>query len=85
MSDTNVPHQKNDFDPAELLICLISDLRRPANNGIAYSKLFGLEIPLSEDQQREFQKDISRQFEEISHLLEKYLQILKESHGKTNE
>lgn len=85
MNDGNTPPQKNDLDPAELLICLISDLRRPANNGIAFSKLFELEIPLSEDQQREFQKDISRQFEEITRLLSEYQQRHKTNYGKTNE
>ena len=81
MSDTESSQQKNNYDPEELLellICLIHDLRRPANNGRAYSELFGLEIPLSEEQQREFQKDISRQFEEISRLLSEYQQRLQD-------
>ena len=46
--------------------------------GLADSELYQSEIPLSEDKQHEFHGDISRQFEEISRLLEEYLQLLKD-------
>ncbi len=72
MSDTSHPQHDDNVNLEDLIFNCIFDLRVPANNGLAYCELFQLEIPLSEDQQREFQKDISRQFEEISRLLKEY-------------
>ncbi|MCB9008573.1 MAG: hypothetical protein H6656_14595 [Ardenticatenaceae bacterium] len=78
MSDQPPAKHEGNFNPEDVMFSMISDLRGFANNGLGYSKLFLLEIPLSEDQQREFQKDISRQFEEISRLLNEYQQRLQD-------
>ncbi|VAW31603.1 hypothetical protein MNBD_CHLOROFLEXI01-4475 [hydrothermal vent metagenome] len=79
MSDINKPPPKSNFNAENFLNSLRSDLYRPINNGIAFSELFLLEIPHSEDKQREYQENISRQFKEMSRLLEEYLQMLKDA------
>jgi len=78
MSNTNNPSSKSNLNVEELLMSLLHDLRRPTNHGLAYIELFLSEIPLSENKQHEFHGDISLQFEEISRLLEEYLQLLKD-------
>ena len=78
MSNTNKPSPKKNLNAEELLMSLLSELRRPTNHGLAYIELFLSEIPLPENKQHEFHGDISQQFEEISRLLEEYLQHLKD-------
>ncbi|MCP4422540.1 MAG: hypothetical protein GY805_38510 [Chloroflexi bacterium] len=78
MSDKSPRQYEGNFNPKDVMFSMISDLRVLVNNGLGYSELFLLEIPLSEDQQREFQTDISRQFEEISRLLNEYQQWLQD-------
>ncbi|MCB8924815.1 MAG: hypothetical protein H6652_04230 [Ardenticatenaceae bacterium] len=77
MSDTSHHQPDDNIDLVDLISLFIHDLRVPTNNGLGYCELFQLEIPLSEEKQREFQKDISRQLEEISRLLKEYQQRLQ--------
>lgn len=77
MNDKLCPQHNDNVNLEDLIFNFIHDLRVPTNNGLAYCELFQLEIPLSEEQQRELQTDISRQFEEISRLLKEYQQRLQ--------
>jgi hypothetical protein len=78
MSDKPIPQHDDNVNLEDLIFNFIHDLRVPTNNGLAYCELFQLEIPLFEEQQREFHTDISRQFEEMSRLLKEYQQRLQD-------